>query len=543
MNNFTKAVACLTASALLSLTFTACTDSSSANDELFANISSSSEEIENPEDSSSSETGKTKDSESSSSQNQISESSSSGSQPLSSNATESSSSQIPASSSSEGVKAPTESFIDTRDGKTYKLTQIGTQIWMAEDLTYGDSSLYVSQDAQTICPEGFHLPSSDEFKTLVAYAGGEDIAGQKLKSTTGWPNLPAYDDWNGTDEFGFNAKPVKSGNGTGTDENFWTSTHDFGNYGTIVFFKFDPHPTSKVDSAAPQPEYGNSHPFCHGTSNASPTRTCFKNGEPDTRLSVRCLSNTLKCGGKYIDYTKQFCQDDVAYDICYGHKYDGKKYNCVDGVIRDRATDSVYKPSWILLNPNKKYGIFQDTRDGQYYKTIEIDGVVWFAENLNYALEGSLCYENSQYYCDIYGRLYTRKQALADGDSVPTGHWQGNCPPGSHLATYEEYHAIYKTYDYSKDLVTSYNVDDFGGRYEHNLNNTGLSISFPGTYPPSSSFYGLEWDYLNFDAYYIGSDYTHSYTRDWIYRNLYESTHGKETISDSKYGSVRCIVD
>ena len=278
-------------------------------------------------------------------------------------------------------------------------------------------------DAETVCPEGFHLPSSKEFKTLVAYVGGEDVAGQKLKSTTGWPNMPEYDNWNGTDEFGFNAKPVESGNGTGTDENFWTSTHDFANYSTIVFFKFDPHPTSKVDSSAPQSEFGSTIPFCIGEQNTSPTRTCFVNGEPDTRLSIRCLSNILKCGNKYIDYTQQFCQDDVAYDVCYGHQYDGQKYNCVDGVIRDRSTDSVYKPSWMLLNSEKEYGLFLDTRDGQFYKTIDIDGVVWFAENLNYALEGSLCFENNQYYCDIYGRLYTQKQVLDEGDSIPTGYY------------------------------------------------------------------------------------------------------------------------
>ena len=40
MNNFTKAAASLTASALFSLAFTACSDSTSANDEIFANISS-----------------------------------------------------------------------------------------------------------------------------------------------------------------------------------------------------------------------------------------------------------------------------------------------------------------------------------------------------------------------------------------------------------------------------------------------------------------------------------------------------------------------
>ena len=456
---------------------------------------------------------------------------------------ESSTTPEESSSSDTGPVSPGDSFTDTRDGKTYKLVTIGSQIWMAENMKYGDSSLYVSQDAQKICPEGFHLPSSEEFKTLVAYAGGADIAGQKLKSTTGWPDLPAYDNWNGTDEFGFNAKPVESGNGTGTDENYWTSTHDYGNYSTIVFFKFDPHPTSKVDSTAPQSEYGDTYPFCQGGKNASPTKTCFINGEPDTRLSVRCLSNILKCGGKYIDYTKQFCQDDVAYDICYGHQYDGKKYKCEDSVIRDRATDSVYKPSWVFLNPEKEYGIFQDTRDGQYYKTINIDGVVWFAENLNYALEGSLCYEDSLYYCDIYGRLYTHKQALAEGDSIPTGHWQGNCPPGSHLATYEEYHAIYDLYQYSKDLVTSYSDNDFSGEYKRFHNETGLSITFPGTYPPKYSFYDLKWDNLNFDAHYIGSDYDHEYTRDWIDRNLYEFPLGKRTVNDTEFGSVRCIVD
>ena len=70
----------------------------------------------------------------------------------------------PESSSSEET-FNSESFTDSRDGKTYKLTEIGTQIWMAEDLKYGDSSLYVFADAETVCPEGFHLPSSKEFFT------------------------------------------------------------------------------------------------------------------------------------------------------------------------------------------------------------------------------------------------------------------------------------------------------------------------------------------------------------------------------------------
>lgn len=96
----------------------------------------------------------------------------------------SSSSLEPESSSSEGPSVPNGSFTDGRDGKTYKLTTIGTQIWMAENLSYGDRSLYVYEDAVNVCP--------DEFG-----------------------------DRNGTDEYGFGAKPIGLGNGKGTDENFW----------------------------------------------------------------------------------------------------------------------------------------------------------------------------------------------------------------------------------------------------------------------------------------------------------------------------------
>ncbi|ETN94413.1 FISUMP domain-containing protein [Zhouia amylolytica] len=88
----------------------------------------------------------------------------------------------------------TGSLTDNRDGQTYKTVRIGTQIWMAENMKFdtGDNSsicyeneayncfvygrLYTGDAAQTICPEGWHLPTVEEWYTLFDYFGGEDVA-------------------------------------------------------------------------------------------------------------------------------------------------------------------------------------------------------------------------------------------------------------------------------------------------------------------------------------------------------------------------------
>ncbi len=104
----------------------------------------------------------------------------------------------------------TGKFTDSRDGKTYKTVQIGTQTWMAENLAYKTSSgcwaynndqsnvstygyLYNWEAAKNVCPSGWHLPTKTEWVTLINYLGGENIAGGKLKSTKFWksPNTEA----------------------------------------------------------------------------------------------------------------------------------------------------------------------------------------------------------------------------------------------------------------------------------------------------------------------------------------------------------------
>jgi len=56
------------------------------------------------------------------------------------------------------------------------------------------------------CPKDWHLPSYEEWEDLYNFAGGNKIAGKKLKSKTGWNDFEGKSG-NGTDDFGFAALP------------------------------------------------------------------------------------------------------------------------------------------------------------------------------------------------------------------------------------------------------------------------------------------------------------------------------------------------
>ena len=524
-------------SVALPFTMTACTDPASSNEDSISEIESSSDN-----DSSSESKGATSsDSKTTSSESSEKASSSSDAAGKSEAAESSSSSLAPESSSSQGPTVPTGSITDARDGKAYKVVSIGTQVWTAENMSLGDSSLYVYEDALKACPEGFHLPSIEEFSTLVEFVGGAEVAGKKLRSTTGWPKDEVLGDWNGTDDYGFNAKPVTLGNGTGTDENFWSRDRNYTNYETENFFKFDPFPTSTVYDNLPQPEKDARFyfPFCDGRDYTSPNKTCFVSGEPDTRLSVRCLSDLLNCGGKAIDYKEQFCQDGAAYDLCRGRKYDATKYTCKDNNLYERGTDTYYKYAWIALDSDKEYGLYLDKRDNQYYKTIEIDGVTWFAENLKFETEGSICHEFNPMHCDFYGRLYTHKQALDGAEDVPSGKVQGICPEGTHVATYDEYAKLIDA-DKKYDLESEYTEDDYKGTVHVSGKTVGFSIIFPGFCNTYETECGTEesWSHVNLQTHLIASNGVYA-IKDWNNSGLSR----EDFVDDKIYGSVRCIVD
>ena len=149
------------------------------------------------------------------------------------------------------------------DGNLYNSVMIGNQCWMKENLkvkhypnghpiyglyAYNDnlnlvetvgylykwsaimngssSSSLNPSGIQGICPDGWHLPSRDEWTELTNHMGGPVIAGGPLKDTVLWisPNIGA------TNSSGFSALPsgYKSESGTyysyGLQANWWSTT-------------------------------------------------------------------------------------------------------------------------------------------------------------------------------------------------------------------------------------------------------------------------------------------------------------------------------
>ena len=132
---------------------------------------------------------------------------------------------------------------DERDGRTYRTVKIGSQVWMAENLAFTIDNaigcyynndekykkygrLYDWVEALTIAPEGWHLPTKEDWETMTSFIGGARIEGKKLKAASGWNS-----NGSGTDEYGFSALPGGLGYSDGSfyyvgSYGFWWSASE-----------------------------------------------------------------------------------------------------------------------------------------------------------------------------------------------------------------------------------------------------------------------------------------------------------------------------
>jgi uncharacterized protein (TIGR02145 family) len=85
----------------------------------------------------------------------------------------------------------------------------------------------------------------------------------------------------------------------------------------------------------------------------------------------------------------------------------------------------------LKLNSSLSYSPFFDPRDQKIYRTIKIGDTEWFAQNLDYEIQGSSWYYEDSEANKIYGRLYS-------GNTLITG-LNELCPTGWHIPSQKEW--------------------------------------------------------------------------------------------------------
>ena len=177
---------------------------------------------------------------------------------------------------------------------------------------------------------------------------------------------------------------------------------------------------------------------------------------------------------------------------------------------------------------------FTDPRDGQVYRTVELNGQRWMAQNLNYDVgEGCWVYEKSSGFLGLgakikkegYGRLYTWEAA------------KKACPPGWRLPTDEEWRALAMAHgglwdgEDKGDPKKAYSALLEGG-------SSGFAALLGG-YRYTDGSFGKLGDYVNYwSATEYGSDYAWYY-----YFNGYNGKLGRYNYLKAWGFSCRCVQD
>ena len=180
------------------------------------------------------------------------------------------------------------------------------------------------------------------------------------------------------------------------------------------------------------------------------------------------------------------------------------------------------------------------TYGGQTYKTVKIGEQVWFAEDLNYEVEGSKCYGNDPDNCAKYGRLYDWETAMKI------------CPEGWHLPTNEEWEKLFRFVDGDTTSKSPYESPTAGKHLKarngwrpysgiENLDTYGFS-ALPGGY----GYSGGSFRHVGYDGYWwSASEYEYNIYNAYI-RDMYYGNDGSAywyNGSKSYLYSVRCLQD
>lgn len=531
---------------------------------------------------------------------------SSGDAPSSSSSVTSSSSKGSSSSSAKadaGSKydATANTLKDLRDGKTYRTTNIGGRVWMAENLNYETPNSYCYNDSaeycekygrlytiaaavdsigtfsstgvgcglgvkcslegtvRGACPSGWHLPDADEWKALFITAGADvksenplrpDMnvhqtfkVADKLMSKSGWGHVSYImgDLKNiGTDDFGFSALPAGYRVGARAMVLEGGAPHYMEPGNTAGFLYVYERPG---DSTFYGWTYNYASIIAFISFNAEDYDVEIDDNNKDNAYSVRCV----KDGGLVMPNSSSSVASSSS--------------------ISSSSSSGSFDwslPKETYLNPNIEYDSIVDSRDGKVYKTVKIGDQTWMAENLNYdpgqggsgdaKYDWSWCFNNEPKNCDVAGRLYTWAAAIdsvklandaenprdcGDGKACYLSSTvQGICDKGWHLPTRMEWKALFTAVgDQSTAGVV---LKSQVGWYDDGNGTDAFGFSaLPAGYSiDKDHFYNAG---LNAD-FWSSTEYASKYAYDMYMKYYFEDA--LVTDFNKSYGySVRCVKD
>lgn len=381
---------------------------------------------------------------------------------------------------SSGTKEPDSprkevisSITDPRDGRVYQTTQIGTQVWLGENLQYETDSSWCYNDdvsnceslgrlyaggTENLCPAGFHIPSQHEWEELIDYVAAVEPDIPPAKSLQGYGQT-WYVSGNNEFSFGVPGAGYRSVDGSYRERmvNAYLATSRAGCYQGFISnyhlnFLCDDSiagasvrclkDSSNADDVLPLCDKLNLNETVYG---GNGYYTCDKDGWRASNYAEynaygnECVENKIIKGNftGFAYFIRFICDNGrwreateierntidkdcskATNEIIQGPVEFYKYYICSDSGWRVTNMWDFQKDDY--FNPAVEYGTLTDPRDQNTYRTVTIGAQLWMAENLNYAdsvktpnLKGnSWCYMDNPQNCEKAGRFYTFLAAM-----------------------------------------------------------------------------------------------------------------------------------
>lgn len=442
----------------------------------------------------------------------------------------------------------------------------------------------LQEGTQGICPQGWHLPTDEDWKILEGvadsqYGIGDPIwewsgyrgfnAGTNLKTNSGW----RYNG-NGTDLLGFSAMPGGKcylngifNQSAGLTGFWWTSTPEDYNVG---YFHSLEYWVNGSGSDYCFSRYGLSVRCLKGDVYEDPIELFFSaiNNFSHVQLdSVRVINLTTQGFEKMLNWPDTSLL--LGYELLFN---DGDELMLI-GYMNDLETARIIYP---VKNDTITFqfavniscpGTPTVTYGGKEYNTIQIFSQCWLQENLNIGtmipghqdmsdnnILEKYCFNDEPDSCEKYGGLYQWNEIMQYTAQQGT---QGICPPGWHLPMDQEWKilegsvdSLYKIFNPEWDLATGFRGYDAGSKLKSSFgwfdNGNGTDLfGFSGLPSGIRDYDGSFIRNTNYGTWWTSSEF--SYSQAWSRLLYYDDSKIFRYDWDfcgEYYGfSVRCLRD